>query len=110
MAYDDELAHRIREIVQDEPGLSERRMFGGLAFLVNGHLAVCAGNEGGLLLRIHAAQAESLIDDDHVRRFRMRDRELSGWLHVDVEVLRTGEELRRFVGYGLSCARSFDPK
>jgi TfoX/Sxy family transcriptional regulator of competence genes len=72
MAYDDELADRIREVVHEEPGKSEKRMFGGLAFLVHGNLAVSASSQGGLLLRIDPAQAESLVNQQHVRRFEMR--------------------------------------
>ena len=69
MAYDEELAHRIREVVEGEPGLGEKRMFGGLAFLVNGNMAVSASGQGGLLLRIDPGQADSLVDQEHVRRF-----------------------------------------
>jgi TfoX/Sxy family transcriptional regulator of competence genes len=110
MAYDDELADRIREVVQGEPGLSEKRMFGGLAFLVNGNMAVSASSQGGLLLRIDPGQAESLVDQQHVRRFEMRGREMDGWLRVDVESLETNEELRRWVNHGLTYARSLAPK
>jgi TfoX/Sxy family transcriptional regulator of competence genes len=94
MAYDDELADRIREVVQGEPGLSEKRMFGGLAFLVNGNMAVSASSQGGLLLRIDPGQAESLVDQQHVRRFEMRGREMDGWLRVDVESLETNDKPR----------------
>ncbi|MGH3331398.1 MAG: TfoX/Sxy family protein [Nocardioidaceae bacterium] len=110
MAYDDELANRIREVVQGESGLSEKRMFGGLAFLVNGNMAVSASSQGGLLLRIDPGQAESLVDQQHVRRFEMRGREMDGWLRVDVEVLETDDELRRWVHHGLTYARSLAPK
>jgi TfoX/Sxy family transcriptional regulator of competence genes len=110
MAYDDELADRIRDVVQGEPGLSERRMFGGLAFLVNGNMAVSASSQGGLLLRIDPDQAESLVDDEHVRRFEMRGREMDGWLRVDPEVLGTEDQLRRWAEHGLSYARALPPK
>ena len=110
MAYDEELANRIREAVQGEPGLSERRMFGGLAFLVNGNMAVSASSQGGLLVRIDPAQAESLVHEQHVRRFEMRGRELDGWLRVDLEALETDDELQRWVGHGLAHARSLTPK
>jgi TfoX/Sxy family transcriptional regulator of competence genes len=110
MAYDDELADRIRDVVQGEPGLSERRMFGGLAFLVNGNMAVSASSQGGLLLRIDPDQAESLVDDEHVRRFEMRGREMDGWLRVDPEVLGTEGQLRRWAEHGLSYARALPPK
>jgi TfoX/Sxy family transcriptional regulator of competence genes len=110
VAYDDELANRIRAAVQSEPGLSEQRMFGGLAFLVHGNMAVSASSQGGLLLRIDPAQAESLVDQRHVRRFEMRGREMDGWLRVDVELLESDDELRRWVDHGLSYARSLAPK
>ncbi|HEX4931749.1 MAG TPA: TfoX/Sxy family protein [Gemmatimonadaceae bacterium] len=110
MAYDDELANRIREVVQDEPGLSEKRMFGGLAFLVNGNMAVSASSRGGLLLRIDPTRAESLVDELHVRRFEMRGREMDGWLRVDVQLLETEDELRGWVNHGLDYARSLPPK
>ncbi len=110
MAYDDELANRIREVVQGEPGLSEKRMFGGLAFLVNGNMAVSASSRGGLLVRIDPAQAEPLVDQQHVRRFEMRGREMDGWLSVDVELLKTNDELWRWVNHGLTYARSLAPK
>jgi hypothetical protein len=110
MAYDDQLADRIRDVVADEPGLSEKRMFGGLAFLVDGNMAVGASGQGGLLLRIDPTQAESLVDDRHVRRFEMRGREMDGWLRVDLEALETDADLRHWVGHGLAYARSLPPK
>jgi TfoX/Sxy family transcriptional regulator of competence genes len=110
MAYDEELADRIREVVQGEPGLSEKRMFGGLAFLVHGNMAVSASSQGGLLLRIDPTQAESLVDQLQVRRFEMRGREMDGWLRVDVELLQTEDDLRRWVDHGLDYARSLPPK
>ena len=110
MAYDEELAERIREVVQAEPGLCEKRMFGGLAFLVRGNMAVGASGQGGLLLRIDPADAESLVSHEHVRRFEMRGREMDGWLRVDAEALGTDDELVQWVGYGLTYARSLAPK
>jgi hypothetical protein len=110
MAYDEELADRLREVVQREPGLSEKRMFGGLAFLVNGNMAVAASSDGGVLLRIDPAQAGSLVDEQHVRRFEMRGREMDGWLRVDAELLRTDAALARWADYGLRYARSLAPK
>ena len=78
MAYDDVLAARIREVVEGEPGLSEKAMFGGLAFLVAGNMAVAASGQGGLLLRIDPADAETLTREAHVRRFEMRGRAMDG--------------------------------
>ena len=83
MAYDEQLAARIRDVVQGEPGLTEKRMFGGLAFLVCGNMAVSASGQGGMLLRVDPEQTEALVDGQRVRRFEMRGREMDGWLRVD---------------------------
>jgi len=110
MAYDGELAHRIRGVLVGEPGLSEKLMFGGLAFLIDDHLAVSASSKGGLLVRIDPALTASLVNGPHVRPFQMRGREMSGWLWVDGEVLKTNDELRRWVNHGVTYARSLPPK
>jgi hypothetical protein len=110
MAYDEALAQRIRQAVADEPGLTERRMFGGLAFLVDGNLAVSASGQGGMLLRIDPAEAEALTQDPHVRRFEMRGRAMDGWLHVGTDAVEAEEDLRRWVRTGLGYARSLPPK
>src|SRR5687767_9220657 len=110
MAYDEELADRIREVVLGESGLTEKRMFGGLAFLINGIMAAGASSTGGMLLRIDPAQADSLVSERHVRRFEMRGREMDGWLRVDSDVLDTDAELRRWVSHGVTFARSLPPK
>ena len=110
MAYDDDLADRIREVVQGEPGLTEKRMFGGLAFLIDGKMAVSASSKGGLLLRIDPTLTESFVVEPHVRPFEMRGRQMDGWLRVDVAVLETDDELRRWVSHGVSYARSLPPK
>lgn len=110
MAYDDELANRIREVVQGERGLTEKRMFGGLAFLIDGNMAVSVSSTGGLLLRIDPAQTESLVSAPHVRRFEMRGREMNGWLRVDAEAVEIDDELRRWVRCGVTVARSLAPK
>jgi hypothetical protein len=108
MAYDEQLAERIRELVCEEPGLAEKRMFGGLAFLINGNMAVSASGQGGLLLRVDPAQTESLIQRPHARRFQMRGREMNGWLHIDEEV--AAEEFRSWVELGVAYARSLPAK
>ena len=110
MAFDAALADRIRDLVQGEPGLSEKRMFGGLAFLVQGNMAVAASSQGGLLLRIDPADAESLISRPHARRFEMRGREMDGWLRVDSEALAADDELSGWVEVGLAYARSLPAK
>ncbi len=85
-------------------------MFGGLAFLIDGHMAVSASSRGGILLRIDPAQGESFASEAHVRRFQMRGREVDGWLHVAPEALETEEDLRRWVSQGITYARSLPPK
>ena len=110
MAYDEQLAARIRDVVRGEPGLTEKRMFGGLAFLVGGNMAVSASGQGGLLLRVDPERTEELVDGQRVRRFAMRGREMDGWLRVDPEAVESDEELRRWVEHGLGYARSLPPK
>lgn len=110
MAYDVELADRIREVVRTERGVTEKRMFGGLAFLVHGNMAVSASSMGGLLLRIDPAHRESLLSEPHAHRFEMRGRQMDGWLRVDTAALETDEELQRWVNHGLTYARSLPPK
>jgi hypothetical protein len=110
MAYDVELADRIREVVQGEPGLTEKRMFGGLAFLVGGNMAVSASSRGGLLLRVDPAETGSLVSEPHVGRFEMRGREMDGWLRVDPEAVDGEDELRRWVDRGVAYARSLPAK
>ena len=110
MAYDDELADRLRELVASEAGLTEKRMFGGLAFLINGNMAVSASGQGGLLLRVDPAQTESLVSPPQVRRFEMRGREMDGWLRVDDEGVKTKRQLESWVKTGAAYARSLPPK
>jgi len=110
MVYDEELANRIREVVLGEPGLTEKKMFGGLAFLVDGNLAASASSQGGMLLRVDPAQTESLVGEPHVGRFEMRGRAMDGWLHVGQEAVPTEEALRQWVGRGVAYARSLPAK
>ena len=106
MAYDEELAERIREVVEGEPGLTEKAMFGGRAFLVGGHLAVSASGQGGLLLRCDPAQTDDLVTHAHVQRFEMRGRRMDGWLRVDPAAVDTEDDLRDWVNRGVAYARS----
>ena len=110
MAYDEELASRLRRILRGESGLTEKRMFGGLAFLIDGNMAVSASSKGGLLLRVDPEQTETLVEEAHVGRFEMRGREMNGWLRVDPEAVRTDTELRNWVRHGVDYARSLAPK
>jgi len=110
MAYDEQLADRIREAVEGEPGLTEKRMFGGLAFLVNGNMAVAASSQGGILLRVDPRETEDLVADPNVDRFVMRGRAMDGWLEVRTEAVPTEDALERWVARGLAYARSLPPK
>jgi TfoX/Sxy family transcriptional regulator of competence genes len=110
MAFDEDLAYRLREILQGENGLAEKRMFGGLAFLVHGHMAVSASRQGGLLLRVDPGQTQDLLGRPHAYPFVMRDREMDGWLRIDEEGVRTKRDLQRWVKFGVAYARSLPPK
>lgn len=109
MPYDVELADRVREVVATETRLSERRMFGGLAFLVDGRMAVAA-SDGGLLLRVDPRRTDELVVVPGVARFVMRGRELDGWLWVGAEVVATDEALREWVAHGVAYVASLPPK
>ena len=108
--YDRDLADRLRTLLCGEAGVSERAMFGGLAFLVHGHMAAAAMGHGEMLLRIDPADAESLVTQAHAERFEMRGRAMNGWLRVGAAALGTDDELRRWVGHGLAYAQSLPPK
>lgn len=110
VTYDEDLANRIREVVGREPGLSERKMFGGLAFLVNGNMSVAASREGGLLLRVDPARTEELLARKHARSFVMRGKPMDGWIRVDPEGLRNKRDLERWVGVGTDFARTLPKK
>jgi hypothetical protein len=109
MAYDEELADRIRGHVEQEQGLTEKKMFGGLAFLINGHMAAAAGSRGGVLLRCDPADTESLLLEPNASPFEMRGRELVGWLDLDANGL-TEDELDRWIQRGVTYARSLPAK
>ncbi|HZC29841.1 MAG TPA: TfoX/Sxy family protein [Gaiellaceae bacterium] len=110
MAYDEELAKRIRDLVTDEPGLAERKMFGGLAFLVNGNMAIAASGQGGILVRVDPVKSDALVAATPAREMEMRGRSMAGWLRVDSEDVRTEGELARWVELGTAYARSLPPK
>jgi TfoX/Sxy family transcriptional regulator of competence genes len=110
VAYDEDLAGRIRELLATEPRLTEQRMFGGLAFLIGGHMAVSASGQGGLLLRIDPAQTEALAAKPSASRFVMRGREMDGWLRIAPEGVRTRAQLERWVRRGVDYAHSLPAK
>lgn len=108
VAYDEDLADRLRSLVADEEGVSEKRMFGGLAFLIHGNMAVSASSQGGMLLRVEPAETAALVAEPRAERFEMRGRSMDGWLRVDTDGL--GEELAGWVARGVCYARSLPPK
>jgi hypothetical protein len=134
MAYDEDLANLIRELIADADGVSERaadgerarkqpgrqsgmgavvveqRMFGGLAFLIGGHMSVAASGQGGLLVRVDPDDTEALLKKAHARPFEMRGRAMQGWLRVDPEGVRTKRQLEPWVRRGVAYARSLPPK
>ncbi len=110
MAYDEDLAHRIRELLAAEPAVSEVAMFGGLAFLVGGHMAVAASGRGGLMLRVDPEATDALLAKPHAQTFEMRGRPMRGWLRVDEEGVRTKRQLEPWVTRGVTYARSLPPK
>ena len=110
MAYDEELAARLRDLVADEPGVSEQKMFGGLAFLVNGNLAVAASGQRGLMLRVDPSRTAALLGNPHARPVEMRGRSMTGWLRVDPAGLCSDADLERWTGLGVTYARSLPPK
>lgn len=109
MGYDVELADRLREVLAAEPAVTEKRMFGGLAFLVGGHIAVAASHSGGLLLRCDPATTDRYTAQPGVSRFEMRGREMSGWLRVGAAAVRRDDDLRRWAGVGVAYARALSP-
>jgi TfoX/Sxy family transcriptional regulator of competence genes len=110
VAYDEALVDRLREILFGEDGLSEVRMFGGLAFLINGHMAVSASRQGGLLLRVDPDDPRDFSGEPAAQPFVMRGRALEGWLRIETEGTESERELERWVALGVAYARSLPPK
>lgn len=110
MAYDEELAERIRALVAEEPGLTEQKMFGGLAFLLGGHMAVAASGQGGILVRVDPDQSDALLATGPAEPMEMQGRSMRGWLRVDADHVRTKRQLERWVRLGTSYARSLPPR
>jgi TfoX/Sxy family transcriptional regulator of competence genes len=110
MPYDEALAERIRAQLADADDVTEQRMFGGLAFLIGGYMAVAASGQGGLMLRCDPDDTKALVAEPHVQPFVMRGREMSGWLRVDADGVQTEPELQRWVERGVTYARSLPPK
>ncbi|MET0557538.1 MAG: TfoX/Sxy family protein [Solirubrobacterales bacterium] len=109
MAYEEELAERVGELVEGEPGLSEKRMFGGLAFLIEGNMAVAVSGKGGLMVRVDPEETGVLLAEPYAGPFEMNGREVRGWLRVDAAGLTSAEKLRRWVQLGVEFARTLPP-
>jgi TfoX/Sxy family transcriptional regulator of competence genes len=110
MAYDKDLANRIRELLGSERGVEEKRMFGGLAFLINGNMSVAASGKGGLMVRVTPEDTEKLLARTHVSPMVMAGREARGWLRVAAEGVKTKRQLESWVTRGVGYARSLPPK
>ncbi|HVV77251.1 MAG TPA: TfoX/Sxy family protein [Mycobacteriales bacterium] len=110
MAYDEDLAERIREQLAGEAALTEKKMFGGLAFLIGGNMAVAASGQGGLLVRVDPAQADQLVDRTPAEFMVMRGRPITGWLRVPAEAVRTKAQLTKWVDRGAGYARTLPAK
>ena len=110
VAYDEDLATRIRAVIGADPAVTEKRMFGGLAFLVAGNMSVAASGQGGLLVRVDPAQTGALLAEPHVEPFEMRGRAMQGWVRVDTEGVLTMRQLEPWVRRGVAYARSLPAK
>jgi TfoX/Sxy family transcriptional regulator of competence genes len=110
MAYDEDLANRIRELLSGHRGVEEKRMFGGLAFLIGGHMAVAASGHGGLMVRVPPEETATLLDRPHVSPMVMAGRATRGWLRVSDEGVKTKRQLRAWVDRGAEYAGSLPAK
>jgi TfoX/Sxy family transcriptional regulator of competence genes len=110
VAYDEDLAGRIRALLDGEAGITEKKMFGGLAFLIGGNMAVAASGQGGLLVRADPENSDSLLASTGVRPMEMRGKEMPGWLRVDTEAVRTKRQLEKWVRVGTAYARALPAK
>jgi TfoX/Sxy family transcriptional regulator of competence genes len=110
MAYDEDLAQRIREMLVDKPDITEKKMFGGLAFLIAGNMAVAASGQGGLLVRVDPTKSDKVVATTTARPMEMRGRAMQGWLRVDADDVRTKRQLAKWVQVGTTYARSLPAK
>ena len=110
MAYDKALADRVRELLSGERGITEKRMFGGLAFLINGNMAVAVSGQGGILVRVPPEDTEKLVTRAHVSPMLMAGRETRGWLRVAPDGVKTKRQLQQWVTRGFGYTRTLKPK
>jgi hypothetical protein len=110
VAYDEQLAGRIRDLAGDEPGLTEQKMFGGLAFLIGGNMAIAASGQGGILVHVDPEASDGLVDTTDAYLMEMRGKQMRGWLRVDSDRVSTEPELAKWVELGTGYARSLPAK
>ncbi len=110
MAYDSELADRLRALLAGEAGLTEKKMFGGHAFLLDGHMAVAASSRSAMMLRVDPEEYEALVQQDGASPFEMRGREMRGWLHVDLGPTASDDEIANWADHGVRYVRTLPPK
>lgn len=110
MAYDEVLAARIRDLIGPDPELTEKKMFGGLAFLIRGHMAISASGQGGVLVHVPPERSADLMATSTATVAVMRGREMPGWLRVGAADVATDEELSPWVELGIAHARAQPPK
>jgi hypothetical protein len=110
MAYDEVLAGRIRDLIGPDPELTEKKMFGGLAFLIRGHMAITASGKGGVLVHVAPRRSDDLVATTKATIAVMRGREMSGWLRVGADNVRSDDDLAPWVEIGIEHARSLPPK
>jgi TfoX/Sxy family transcriptional regulator of competence genes len=110
VAYDEDLVNRLRELLAAERGIEEKRMFGGLAFLINGNMAVAASGRGGLMVRVPPEDTAALVARDHVEPMVMAGKETRGWIRVEDPGMRTKRQLTSWVTRGVNYAKSLPPK
>jgi hypothetical protein len=110
MAYDEDLADRIRALLATDHDVVEKKMFGGLAFLIGGNMSVGASGQGGMLLRCDPDETDALVREPHAVRFEMRGQAMNGWLRVESDGLERDDDLERWVAVGVDYACSLPPK
>ena len=110
MAYDEDLATRIRDLIGPDPDLTEKKMFGGLAFLICGHMAISASGQGGVLVHVDPGRSGDLMATTRATTAVMQGREMPGWLRVSPEDLASDDDLSGWVEIGIGHARSLPPK
>ena len=110
MAYDEDLAARVRTLLDGEPEVTEKRMFGGLAFLVGGHMAVAVSGQGGLMVRVDPDETDALLEAPGTRPMEMRGKALDGWVLLEPSAIEADDDLAAWVARGTAYARSLPPK